>query len=144
MISLMFDAADLIEQLGELQQASQDVLRPVAQAGAQVLYDEVKARAPVAKKPIKRKGKTIMPGALKRSIYQAFSKDNSGRDRVEFHVSWNARKAPHGHLVEFGTVRAPAHPFLRPAYDAQVGAAMQAAEQQWQQEMGKRIVKAGL
>jgi hypothetical protein len=44
-----------------------------------VLYEEVKLRAPVAKKADRRKGKTIQPGALRKaSIYQVFSKDNSG------------------------------------------------------------------
>src|SRR5205085_5719958 len=93
--------------------------------------EEVQLRAPVAKKAIVRKGKTIQPGALKASIYQVFSKDNSGSGHATYHVSWNAKKAPHGHLVEFGTSRAPAHPFLRPAYDAKVTAALEAANKAW-------------
>lgn len=67
--------------------------RPSAQAIAQVLYDEVKSNV----SRIKRK-----TGNLAASIYQAYSADNSLPGRATYHVSWNARKAPHGHLVEFG------------------------------------------
>ena len=68
--------------------------RPAAQAAAQVLYTEVQRNV----SRIKRK-----TGNLARSIYQAYSTDNSAPGgRQTYHVSWNARKAPHGHLVEFG------------------------------------------
>jgi HK97 gp10 family phage protein len=72
------------------------------------------------------------PGSLRDSIYQAFSKDNSsefggGYRNATFHVAWNHRKVPYGHMVEFGTSRAPAHPFLRPAYDAKVQITLTAA-----------------
>lgn len=94
-----------------------DVAHAGAQAMAQVVYDAAKENAPVADKPHKLKGgRYSVPGALKGSIYQVYSKRKSVRSRVEFHVSWNRIKAPHGHLVEFGTSRAPAHPFLYPAY----------------------------
>src|SRR5437868_12383349 len=111
---MKFNPAGLNGALDALAKGAADQVRPAAQAGAQVLYEEVQLRAPVAKKAIVRKGKTIQPGALKASIYQVFSKDNSGSGHATYHVSWNAKKAPHGHLVEFGTSRAPAHPFLRP------------------------------
>jgi len=67
--------------------------RPAAQAVAQVLYDEVKSNV----SRIKRK-----TGNLASSIYQAYSADHSKPGHATYHVSWNARKAPHGHLVEFG------------------------------------------
>jgi hypothetical protein len=73
--------------------------RPAAQAGAEVLYQAVERNvAALGRKT----------GNLAASIYQAFSKDNSrpvaggGYQSATYHVSWNARKAPHGHLVEFG------------------------------------------
>lgn len=79
-----------LDQLGDEAEAA---VRPAAQAAAQVLYDEVKRNVG----RIKRK-----TGNLERSIYQAFSADNSGTGFATYHVSWNARKAPHGHLVEYG------------------------------------------
>lgn len=74
-----------------------EAIRPAAQAGAQVLYDEVL-------KNVAGLGKVT--GNLAGSIYQVYSKDRSilGQKAV-YHVSWNARKAPHGHLVENGYVQ---------------------------------------
>lgn len=118
-MGVTFDTSDFFEGLDRTAEVMKECARPAAQAGIQVLYEEVKLRAPVAKKPrTTKKGKVLQPGALRNSIYQVFSKDNSGDGKATFHCSWNHRKAPHGHLVEFGTSRAPAHPFLRPAFDA--------------------------
>jgi hypothetical protein len=69
-------------------------VRPAAQAAAQVLYDAVKSN--VAR--INRK-----TGLLEKSIYQVYSKSNSTPfKKATYHVSWNARTAPHGGLVEYG------------------------------------------
>lgn len=128
MLKFEFDASGLNAGLDEIVKASEASVRVAAQAGAQVLYDETRLRAPVAKRAYTNKrGKRIVPGALKASIYQVYSKDNSTEQRATYHVSWNAKKAPHGHLVEFGTSRAPAHPFLRPAFDARQADALQAS-----------------
>jgi HK97 gp10 family phage protein len=141
--SIKFDPKVLNSALDDLAKGTAEQVRPAAQAGAQVLYEEVKLRAPVAKKPMVRKGKTIQPGALKASIYQVFSRANSGSDHATYHVSWNAKRAPHGHLVEFGTSRAPAHPFLRPAYDAKVQEALRAANQAWVEGTRQVLARMG-
>lgn len=73
-----------------------DAIRPAAQAAAQVLYDEVMRN-------VSRIGSVT--GNLGSSIYQAYSADNSGASRATYHVSWNAKKAPHGHLVENGFIQ---------------------------------------
>jgi HK97 gp10 family phage protein len=44
-----------------------------------------------------------------------------------YRISWNKRTAPHGHLLEYGTSRAPAKPFIRPAYD-RIGEAIAAGK----------------
>ncbi|WP_289241192.1 HK97 gp10 family phage protein [Delftia sp.] len=42
-------------------------------------------------------------GKLDRSIYQYYSTEKSvDGERAEYHVSWNHKKAPHGHLLEWG------------------------------------------
>lgn len=93
------------------------VARAGAQAMAQAVYEEAKVLAPVADKPhALGGGRYSKPGTLRDSIYQVYSKDNSGNGKMEYHVSWNRKKAPHGHLVEFGTSKKPASPFLHPAY----------------------------
>jgi HK97 gp10 family phage protein len=119
---------------------SESTLRSAAHAGAVVLYDEMKLRAPVDQ------------GTLRDSIYRwhddSFSKD--GRQR--YVIGPNKRKAPHWHLVEYGHWRVnvvvrlpngqivatkerlqdpvwvPAVPYIRSAFDAKVHSAIAAAK----------------
>lgn len=113
--------------------------RSMAVAGAQVIRDEAALRAAA--------GPT---GNLKESMYVADNAAATTKDKIVYSVSWNKVKAPHGHLIEFGhwmyfarvkingewvtlkdrplavPRKAPAYPFLRPAYDAKKDAAHQA------------------
>ena len=129
--TIKFDEAPAKRLFAALVQASEEAVRPSAQAGAQVLYDEVKRN-------VGKLGKKT--GNLAAAIYQVYSKDHSDNARAEYHVSWNLRKAPHGHLLEYGYVQryarymdangnwhtnkkkplpqprhVAAHPFIRPA-----------------------------
>ena len=83
----------LMEALGD---KADETARPASQAAAQVLYDEVKRN--VAALPQKT-------GNLARAIYQVYSRDNSSPGKATYQVSWNVRKAPHGHLIEFGHIQ---------------------------------------
>lgn len=97
-VTITADMSALNAAMDRYSEQVQGSVRPVAQAGAQVLYDEVKRNvASIGKKT----------GNLANSIYQVFSKDNSGPGLATYHVSWNAHKgkAPHGHLVEFGHIQ---------------------------------------
>jgi hypothetical protein len=84
---------ELIKDLGE---GIEHAIRPAAQAGAQVIYDE-------AKKNVERIKKNT--GNLASSIYQAYDKRASGNQLAAYSVSWNAKKAPHGQLIEFGHIQ---------------------------------------
>lgn len=129
-VTIKLDTTGVYAELDALGAKVTAANRPVAQAAAQVFYDEVKLRAPVSTRVRKTKsGRTIQPGALKASIYQVFSQDNSNASVATYHVSWNAKKAPHGHLVEYGTSHSPAHPFVRPAFDTALASALAAAQQ---------------
>lgn len=140
--SIKFDDEALFKGLDGITAGANQETRPAAQAGAQVFYDEVLLRVPVNTKTIKKKsGKEILPGALKRAIYQAFSQDNSSEERATYHISWNAKKAPHGHLIENGTSRAPAYPFIRPSYDAKASAALQASKDRFLTGMQAQLQK---
>jgi HK97 gp10 family phage protein len=102
--------------------------RSMAVAGGTVYRDEAILLAPKES------------GLLKSAIYLAFKEARSNDEKVTYSITWNAKKAPHGHLLEFGhwqdfatykgsdgkwytnkDVRLaqpkwiPAHPFLRPA-----------------------------
>ena len=92
--SITLDLRSLHAVLDAASRACKEAARPAAQAGAQVLYDEVKRNV----SRIKRK-----TGNLAAGIYQVYSKSSSQDGGTQaYHVSWNAKKAPHGHLVEFG------------------------------------------
>lgn len=156
--SLKIDAAGALAMVDGIADTCEAAARPAAQAAAQVLYDEVKRNVGRLKKHT---------GNLAGSIYQAYSKDNSGNGRATYHVSWNARKAPHGHLVEFGHLQryevsfdpqtrrftthkdrplasprqVAARPFVRPAV-ARFEQAMQAAQERYLAELQARKVIA--
>lgn len=91
-------------------QAKAKVLFSGAYGMARVMYDEVKLNVEPPRLGIKT-------GNLQRAIYHVYSPEQSDEDKKTYKISWNKRTAPHGHLIEFGTARAPAYPFIRPAFD---------------------------
>jgi hypothetical protein len=139
-VTMKVDMAAVNVMLAQLKGDIHKAVRPAAQAAAEVLYRAVLTNVDA----IGRK-----TGNLRASIYQAFSEDKSkavgdGYSRAVYHVSWNAKKAPHGHLVEYGHIqkfkvylgkdgrwytnkKAPlatpkqvaARPFIRPAFNRQ-------------------------
>lgn len=96
----------------------QDAVRPAAQAGAQVLYDEVKRNVGQLK---------TVTGNLNKSIYQAYSPELSVQGyKAVYNISWNKTKAPHGWLVERGHLQryryyqnadGQVRPMVRPGMD---------------------------
>ncbi|WP_312588974.1 HK97 gp10 family phage protein [Comamonas terrigena] len=80
----------LFDDIGD---AAEEAARPAAQAAAQVFYDAAKANVAKIKK---------VSGNLDKALYQAFSPENSGQGFAQYHISWNATTAPHGHLLEHG------------------------------------------
>lgn len=76
--------------------AIEEASRPAAQAGAQVLYEAVKTNVAAL-----RRG----TGKLSQSIYQKHSPEQSVGGRQVYNISWNYRKAPHGHLIEWGWIQ---------------------------------------
>jgi hypothetical protein len=155
--TMSFDAGPLIAELAQFGVDARALIRPAAQAGAQVFYDEVLRRVPVAAKPHKRKGERVIePGALKRSIYQAYSTDHSNDRQATYHISWNARKAPHGHLIENGHWTkvqgehgplkpkwVAAHPFIRSTYDAMSATAVKASSNLLDDGLARALEKLG-
>ena len=105
----------------------ESLARRMAVAGGRVFRDEAKRWAPVDS------------GRLQSAVYVAFRDRESQGGKAQYRVSWNAKVAPHGHLIEFGhwqtharyqdasgewhtgaPLAAPkwvaAKPFMRPAY----------------------------
>jgi HK97 gp10 family phage protein len=136
--SVRFDLAGLDEMADAV---LDEAVRPAARAGALVFYQEARRAAPVyAGTQLKGRYKK-KPGQLRDAIYHAFQ-DSSTEDLKVYRISWNKRKAPHGHLIEFGhwlvegskkvgpqrrIKWVPANPFMRRTYDSQSTRAVDAA-----------------
>lgn len=108
--------------------ASESVLRQAAVAGARVIFDEVKLRAPVGDATYERKGGTHVPGTLRNSILIAYDKEVSVEGKLASYIVTWSKEAFYGRFIEFGTSKMPAQPFLRPAYEAKKTAAAQAVD----------------
>ena len=139
MISIAFDFSKIAAKLDNITKAAEQGVRPAAQAGAEVFYQEVKQRVPVSAKAHSTKGKkqTFTPGTLRKAIYQAFADKESGDGKASYRISWNKSHAFYGRFVEFGTSRMAAKPFLRPAYDAARAKALQAVQERMAVEVRK-------
>ena len=98
-------------------------------------------------------------GLLSHAMYLVYSEAKSGNGIFTYTVSWNATKAPHGHLIEFGHWRThvvykaaigewysdlraplanpiwvPARPILRPTMDAYGSLTLKAMVQRGRRE----------
>lgn len=129
-VNIRVDTSQFDALMSRLEDAAEESVRPAAQAGANVLYEEAKRLAGRSDKPhffygtSWKKGsesKTgryrFEPGNLQKAIYQVYSKDNSTTEKATYHVSWNFTKAPYGLFVEYGLnpFSPNRKPFLRPA-----------------------------
>lgn len=127
-MSFNINLAGLDELRAKLRAYGEAVKDEVAIEGAagmaRVIYDEVLINVPISNKPhyfhgsmFKKNGTKYLfnPGNLRDAIYRAYSPEKSSDTLKMYRVSWNYTKAPYGYMVEFGTARAPATPFIRPS-----------------------------
>lgn len=114
-----------------------EFLVSAAAAMARPIYDEVKLNTSGLRKggPGDPPGKVT--GTLDSAVYRTFSQDRSSDEVKAYHVGVNKGKAPHWHLIEYGSSRAPAHPYLRPAFDAKVREAGKAGLERLKERVGK-------
>lgn len=108
-----------------------DVQGVISMAGvaamARVIYKEALAYAEPHKKS----------GLLQSAIYRRYNKEKStGVTRI-YDVTWSEKFAKHGHLLEYGTSRAPAYPFMTPAYQ-HVGEALKEGKKRMAEALAKR------
>lgn len=84
------DASSIFSGLKDLKEIKESLTRRMAVAGGAVFRDDAKARAPVKS------------GKLRDAIYLAYRDRESNESNTVYAITWNAKKAPHGHLLEFG------------------------------------------
>ena len=95
-VKMALDVAQLGGLLRGIEQQIHDATRPAAFDAAEVIYNDVQAN-------VAQIGRVT--GNLQSAVYRAFDQQNSGATKARYNVSWNKRKAPHGHLVEFGHIQ---------------------------------------
>ncbi len=99
---------DLTAALDQVESTVREkVLLSGAASMSKVIYDEARLNA----------SRHVKTGTLQDAIYRVYAKEKSTDSKVTYEISWNKTTAPHGHFIEFGTSRAPAYPFIRPAFD---------------------------
>lgn len=97
------DMSEVLAGFARLGEAKEPIARAMGVAMGQEVRDEAKVRAPVLK-PGEEGYDNQQPGVLRDAIYLAFDdrKHTLNPDAYTYTVSWNSRRAPHGHLKEFG------------------------------------------
>jgi len=105
-------------------------LRSAAYAAASVLYVEMKARTEVMKDT----------GELHDSIYHWHDENKSDKNRQVYAIGPNKQKAGHWHMVEFGTVKSAAQPYIRPTADGKMTEAMDAARNRLSEKIAELFI----
>lgn len=154
MIDVEIDLNALKKSVEGIGVAAVESIRSAAQAGAQVIYREVRLNAPVSEKAHlfygsaakkapkgqkKSKAFLFQPGTLKNSIYQYYNKRLSTPEKAVYSISWNHQKAPYGFMVEYGTNGRPGKSFLRKSYDDVKDMAQKAAQQKLIETIKEKI-----
>lgn len=107
------------------------IARGATSAGARVIQKEAIRRAPK------------LTGVLQKAI--VVKREKNTRLAAEYAVGWKKPKkkgdpnAWYGRLLEFGSVKMPAQPHIRPAFDSKKGAAVDKIAE----VLKKRLDKAG-
>ncbi|MBK3088788.1 HK97-gp10 family putative phage morphogenesis protein [Enterobacter hormaechei subsp. xiangfangensis] len=107
---------DIAKDLEALSRAENNkVLRDATRAGAEVLKEEVIARAPVRTGKLKKNVVVVTQKSRRRGEISSGVHIRGVNPRTG--NSDNPRNAFYWRFVELGTANMPAHPFVRPAYD---------------------------
>lgn len=135
MIDVNLDFSGLQDIARDLQTLSKaenyKVLRDATRAGATVLRDEVKVRAPEVTGKLKKNvvvvtQKARRSGDISSGVHIRGVNPRTGNSDNTM-KSGDKRNAFYWRFVELGTATAPAHPFVRPAFDTRMEEAVQVA-----------------
>lgn len=138
--------ADIASDLELLSRAENNkVLRDATRAGAEVLRDEVIARAPrrtgkLAKNVVVVTQKARRRGEIASGVHIRGVNPQTGNSDNTMKAS-NPRNAFYWRFVELGTINAPPHPFVRPAFDTRQELAAQVALQRMNRAIDEVLAK---
>lgn len=123
---------DISRELDELSKAeSTKVLRQAAYAGAVVLRDEVRAKAPrrtgkLARNIVASSQRSRRSGEVSAGVYvRGSNKDSTNSDNSM--KGGDPKNAYYWRFLEEGTSKMPPIPFIRPAFDSKADEAASAA-----------------
>lgn len=132
-ISTTFNSQELLKTLAQFPKNIQNnVMTGAIRAGANVIRDEARLRAP---KKTKELAKSIV--SIKRRA--------EVRNQVKFSVTPSRGKNKAGwraHFIEFGTSKMSAKPFLRPAFEASENKSLDAAKDYIAKRIPQEVAKA--
>ncbi|WP_241177212.1 HK97-gp10 family putative phage morphogenesis protein [Citrobacter portucalensis] len=137
---------DIAKDLEALSRAENNkVLRDATRAGAEVLKEEVIARAPVRTGKLKKNvvvvtQKSRRRGEISSGIHIRGRNMRTGNSDNTMRAS-DRRNAFYWRFVEMGTVNMPPHPFVRPAFDTREELATQVAMKRMNQAIDEVLSK---
>lgn len=118
---------DLLDRIGD--KLGESTLRQASVAGARVVLEEAKVRAPVGPLAHHQGTEKFSIGFGRDSLLIAYMPENSVPGRMAtYMVTW-AADAYYLRFYEYGTSKKAAMPFFRPAIDATVRAQLEAIEE---------------
>lgn len=132
-ISTTFNSQDLLKTLSQFPKNIQNnVMAGAIRAGANVIRDEARLRAPkktkeLAKSIVSIKRRAEVRNQVKFSVTPAKGKNKAG---------WRA------HFIEFGTSKMSAKPFLRPAFEVSENKSLDAAKDYIAKRIPQEVAKA--
>jgi hypothetical protein len=140
-LAVSFNSAHINAAIDQLGHKAVQASREGARQGGEHMFYQARLECPVSAEAhvfYGHGGKyPFEPGNLRNSIYMVYSKDHSSATRSTYHIAWNHQKAPYGFMVEFGTARATANPWLRRTYDRSSDEAVKLAESWFRSEMSE-------
>lgn len=137
---------DIAKDLEALSRAENNkVLRDATRAGAEVVKEEVIARAPVRKGKLKKNvvvvtQKSRRRGEISSGVHIRGVNPRTGNSDNTMKAN-SPRNAFYWRFVEMGTVNMPPHPFIRPAFDVRQEQATAMAMRRMNQAIDEALSK---
>lgn len=137
---------NISKDLEELSRAENNkVLRDATRAGAEVLKEEVIARAPERSGKLKKNVVVLTQrsrrrGEISSGVHIRGVNPSTGNSDNTMKAN-NPRNAFYWRFIEMGTVNMPPHPFIRPAFDVRQEQATEVAFRRMNQAIDEALSK---